>query len=179
MKMIWDDKSPKSVLSYVQNVIDRVRAGKVPTEDLIARARLGKWLPTTDDHYGDGATNPNAKPKAFDSVDQCYVNLSGNQKGAAWHNIVLANDSYPKIDRGDSFAYTFVKDGPTWIPEGGYVGFHDFSQIKKYELDIEKIIEKNIIGKLDHIMYGIGLSNDMLRQKGKYEGKKLSMSDFQ
>jgi DNA polymerase elongation subunit (family B) len=179
MKMIWDDKSPKSVLNYVTDVISKVRAGEVPYEDLIARARLGKWLPTTDDHYSAGATNPNADPEAFDEVDKSYVNLSGNQKGAAWHNIVLANDSYPTIDRGDSFSYTFVKDGPTWIPEGGYVGFHELGQISDYTLDIDMIIEKNIIGKLDHIMYGIGLSNDMLRPKGKYDGKQLSMSDFQ
>ena len=179
MKMIWDDKSPKSVLNYVTGVISKVRSGEVPTEELIARARLGKWLPTTDDHYSAGATNPSADPEAFDEVDKSYANLGGNQKGAAWHNIVLANDSYPTIDRGDSFSYTFVKDGPTWIPEGGYVGFHELSQIKNYELDIEKIIEKNIIGKLDHIMYGIGMSNDMLRPKGKYDGKQLSMSDFQ
>lgn len=179
MKMIWDDKSPKSVLEYVMGTIEEVRAGNVPTEELIARARLGKWLPTTDDHYGAAATNPSAKADAFDEVDKCYVNLSGNQKGAAWHNIVLSNDTYPKLDRGDSFAYTFVKDGPTWIPDGGYVGFHELAQISAYELDLERIIEKNIIGKLDHIMYGIGLSNDMLRPKSKYQGRKLSMSDFQ
>lgn len=179
MKMIWDDKSPKSVLSYVSSVISKVRAGEVPTEELIARARLGKWLPTTDDHYSAGATNLSARPDAFDQMDQSYVNLSGNQKGAAWHNIVLADETYSKIDRGDSFSYTYVKDGPTWIPEGGYVGFHELSQIADYTLDIEKIIEKNIIGKLDHIMYGIGLSNDMLRPKSKFQGRKLSMSDFQ
>jgi DNA polymerase, archaea type len=179
MKMIWDDQAPEKVLAYVMNTIQKVTAGEVPTEELIARARLGKWLPATDDHYGAAATNPSANPEAFDEVDKCYVNLSGNQKGAAWHNIVLADDTYPKLDRGDSFAYTFVKNGPTWIPDGGYVGFHELSQIAAYELDLDRIIEKNIIGKLDHIMYGIGLSNDMLRPKGKYEGRKLSMSDFQ
>ena len=48
--------------------------------------------------------------------------------------------------------------------DGGYVGFHELSQIAAYELDLDGIIEKNIIG-VDHIMYGIGLSNDMLRPK--------------
>ena len=179
MKMIWDDQPPNKVLEYITNTIQRVRAGDVPTEDLIARARLGKWLPTTDDHYAEGATNPSATPDAFDEVDQSYVNLSGNQKGAAWHNIVLADDTFSKLDRGDSFSYTFAKGGPTWIPEGGYIGFHELSQIKDYELDIELIIEKNIIKKLDHIMYGIGLDNNMLRPKDEFEGKQLSISDFQ
>ena len=95
MKMIWDDQAPEKVLAYVMNTIQKVTAGEVPTEELIARARLGKWLPATDDHYGAAATNPSANPEAFDEVDKCYVNLSGNQKGAAWHNIVLADDTYP------------------------------------------------------------------------------------
>ena len=113
-------------------------------------------------------------------LDKAYATLSGDKKGAAWHNIVLANDTFPKLDRGDSYNYTYVKDGPTWFPEGGYVAFHELSQIEDYTLDIEKIIEKNIIGKLDHIMYGIGLSNDMLRPpKDKFDGRDLSIEDFQ
>ena len=100
-----------------------------------------------------------------DDTDKCYKTMQGAQRGAAWHNVVLANDEFPKFDRGDSFRYTFVKDGPTWIPTGGYVGFHDTSQIEEYELDIDMIVEKNVINKLDHIMYGIGLSNDMLRDE--------------
>ena len=93
---------------------------------------------------------------------------------------MLADETFPKLDRGDSYNYTFVKDGPTWYPEGGYVAFHELSQVKDYELDIEKIIEKNIIGKLDHIMYGIGLSNDMLRAPTrKFAGRNLRIEDFQ
>ena len=47
----------EKVLAYVMNTIQKVTAGEVPTEELIARARLGKWLPATDDHYGAAATN--------------------------------------------------------------------------------------------------------------------------
>lgn len=130
-------------------------------------------------HYGKAATNKSARPDARDESDQSYTALSGNQKGAAWHNIVLADDTFPKMDRGDSFGYLFVKDGPTWIPEGGYVAFHDLSQVEDYTIDLDTIIEKNIIGKLDHILAGIGLSNDMLRPKTKFHGKTLSIEDFQ
>ena len=130
-------------------------------------------------HYGKAATNKSARPDARDESDQSYTALSGNQKGAAWHNIVLADDTFPKMDRGDSFGYLFVKDGPTWIPEGGYVAFHDLSQVEDYTIDLDTIIEKNIIGKLDHILAGIGLSNDMLRPKSKFHGKTLSIEDFQ
>ena len=67
-----------------------------------------------------------------------------------------------------------MKDGPTWIPSGGYIGFHDVEQISEYEIDVEKIIEKHIIGKLDHIMYGIGMSLNDLRP----EKKSFKVSDF-
>ena len=36
-------------------------------------------------------------------------------------------------------------------------------QIEDYELDLDKIIEKNVIDKLDHMLYGIGSSNQVLR----------------
>ena len=130
-------------------------------------------------HYGEGATNLSARPNPADESDKCYLNLSGDKKGAAWHNIVLANDVYAKMDKGDSYGFLFVKDGPTWIPEGGYVAFHDLSQIKDYTIDIDTIIEKNIIGKLDYVLSGIGLSNSMLREKGEFEGKDLTIEDFQ
>ena len=178
MKLIWDDRPADEVLHYLKGVVDSVRNGDVPIEDLIARARLGKWLPPETSHplYGEAATNANATPDAFDESDQCYANLGGTQKAAAWHNIVLANDTYSDFDKGDSFYYTFVNGGPTWIPAGGYVGFHELSQISEYSIDIDLIIEKNIISKLDHILYGIGLSNSLLR-----EGPKvlLKLEDFQ
>ena len=59
------------------------------------------------------------------------------------------------------------------------MAFHELSQIGEYELDLEMIIEKNIINKLDHVLYGIGLSNDMLRPKSKYQGRQLALEDFQ
>ena len=184
MKMIWDDKRPQEVLSYVQGVIQQVRDGDIPVTDLIARGRVGMWLPSQldyiYDHYSEAATNRRARADAKEVLDKAYANLAGDKKGAAWHNIVLANDTFPKMDRGDSYNYTYVKDGPTWFPEGGYVAFHELTQIADYTLDIEKIIEKNIIGKLDHIMYGIGLSNDMLRPPtDKFDGRELSIEDFQ
>ena len=184
MKMIWDDRPANEVFAYVEEVIDKVRSGLVPMSDLIARARVGKWLPTQlayeYEHYSEGATNASARADAKDELDKAYTNLSGDKKGAAWHNIVLANETFPKIDRGDSYNYTFVKDGPTWFPEGGYVAFHEMSQIKDYEIDIEKVIEKNIIGKLDHIMYGIGMSNAMLRPPATPLGhRNLRLEDFQ
>jgi len=181
IKMIWDGAPPQQVLDHLLTMIEEVRSGKVPTADLVARASLGQWLPSSNEngHYDAAATNESARADAKDDSDKCYSNLSGDKKGAAWHNIVLANDVYPKLDRGDSYNFIFVKDGPTWIPEGGYVAFHDLSQIEDYTIDIDTIIEKNIISKLDHILYGIGLSNDMLREGSKFQGRELTFEDFQ
>ena len=65
-------------------------------------------------------------------------------------------------------------DGPTWIPSDGYVSFHDIEQIAEYEIDVDKIVEKHIIGKLDHIMGGMGMTLDDLRP----EKKLFKVSDF-
>lgn len=177
LKMIWDEEPPNVVLKFLKNHVDSILNGKVPIEDIVARGRLGKWLPTDIDHVQlrTAATNPNATPDARDEDDQCYVNLGGHHRGAAWYNVVLSNDAYPVMDKGDSYYYTFAKDGPTWIPSGGYIAFQDPEQIKEYELDIELIVEKNVISKLDHILYGIGLSNNMLREKSI---QLLTMGDF-
>jgi DNA polymerase elongation subunit (family B) len=181
IKMIWDEAEPLAVLSHLQTIVDDVRNGVTPVEDLVARASLGQWLPSSNEngHYDAAATNESARADAKDGSDKCYANLSGDKKGAAWHNIVLANDVYLKLDKGDSYNFIFVKDGPTWIPEGGYVAFHDLSQIEDYTIDIDTIIEKNIISKLDHILYGIGLSNSMLREGSKFQGRELTFEDFQ
>jgi hypothetical protein len=194
--MLWDDHTPEEVKESLLEYIANIRDGNVKTTDLISRARLGKWLPNrkamrqvanskdTEEkiqlalknvswHYSDGATNDNTSVDS-DGDDACYSSLSGDARGAAWHNIVLANEEYDKLDKGDSFYTTFVKDGPTWIPEGGYVSFHDLEQISDYEIDVELIIEKFVVGKLDHIMYGMGMSLDDLR----VPDRKFTVDEF-
>ena len=148
---------------YKSTVID----GKIKKE------LITETIDTTSLHYGKGATNSNASINADDD-NSAYVILNGVQRGAAWYNIVIANDSSDMLDKGDSFYTTFVKDGPTWIPSGGYVSFSEPDDINAYEIDVEKIIEKHVVGKLDHIMYGIGLSLDDLRPAKK----KLTWDDL-
>lgn len=176
IKAIWAGVSPQDVLEMLRTYIGNIREGKVSHDQMFSRARLGKWLPSDSRHpmLKGAATNPSATHDANDEADQCYKVLGGVHRAAAWYNVVLANDVYPKLDKGDSYWTTFVKDGPTWIPTGGYVAFQDYEQIENYDLDIETIIEKNVISKLDHIMYGIGLDNDMLRK----DTKQLRIEDF-
>jgi len=124
-------------------------------------------------HYGAGATNPRARPDDR-GFDKCFTQMRTNERAAAWYNIVLATEDLGMIDRGEGFYTIYVLDGPTWIPVGGGIGFFDIEEIEAYTIDYEKIIEKNIIAKIDHIMYGIGLSNDIFRVKtADEEFKKL------
>ena len=58
----------------------------------------------------------------------------------------------------------------------GYVAYQDASQISRYVLDIDEIIEKNVISKLEHIMYGLGVSNDILRNDSRMD--ELRLEDF-
>jgi len=139
----------------------------------IKKELITETIDTTAIHYGEGATNNNASMNP-DNDNAAYAILDGVQRGAAWFNIVIAKDVSEKLDKGDSFYTTFVKDGPTWIPSGGYVSFSEPNDIDAYEIDVEKIIEKHVVGKLDHIMYGIGLSLDDLRP----EKNKLTWDDF-
>jgi len=166
IKMIWDEASPEEVLAMLRGYVSDIRNGKVAHDDMFSRARLGKWLPTHTGHplLDTAATNTQADPDAKDEADQSYSVLGGVHRAAAWYNVVISDDVYPPMDKGDSYWTTFAKNGPTWIPTGGYIAFQDYEQIKDYELDIDTIIEKNVISKLDHIMYGIGLDNDLLRQ---------------
>ena len=70
-----------------------------------------------------------------------------------------------------------VEDGPTWIPSGGYVAFQEVNQIQDYVIDIDLLVEKNIISKLEHMMYGLGISNDILRHYNT-TGEQLRIEDF-
>ena len=135
------------------------------------RVLITETIDATATHYGNGATNPSASMNT-DDENSAYLVLDGVQRGAAWYNIVLAKEN--KLDKGDSFYTTFVKDGPTWIPQGGYVSFSEPEDIEDYEIDVEKRIEKHVVGKLDHIMYGIGLSLDDLRPTER----KFTVDDF-
>tara|TARA_B100000963_G_scaffold361589_1_gene397932 strand:- start:15315 stop:17972 length:2658 start_codon:yes stop_codon:yes gene_type:complete len=176
LELIWDGASTETVVGAMKDHIAMIRSGEVLAKDLFSRARLGKWLPSQHEHplIRQGATNQSAKPDAKDETDQCYAVLGGVHRAAAWYNVVLADDTYPKMDKGDSYYTTFVKDGPTWIPSGGYVAFQDPDQIKDYVLDLDKIIEKNVIDKLDHMLYGIGSSNQVLRESTK----QYKITDF-
>ena len=60
-------------------------------------------------------------------------------------------------------------DSPGWL-----CLLSEPEDIEDYEIDVEKIIEKHVVGKLDHIMYGIGLSLDDLRPIRK----KFTVADF-
>jgi len=176
IKMIWDDAHPQEVLGMLRRFVKSIRDGEVPKNDLFSRARLGKWIPKNIGHpmLDNAHTNPSASVDAKDESDQCYAVLSGAHRAAAWYNVVISDEMNPKLDKGDSYKTTFAKDGPTWIPSGGYIAFQEAEQIKDYELDIDMIIEKNVISKLDHILYGIGLSNDMLR----HTHVQLRIEDF-
>lgn len=176
LELIWDGASLEVVVDAMKKRIEDIREGRVDRKDMFSRARLGKWLPPNHPHplIRQAATNSNATPDARDETDQCYSVLGGVHRAAAWYNMVLADDIYPAMDRGDSYYTTFANDGPTWIPSGGYIAFQDPEQIKDYTLDIEKIIEKNIIDKLDHMLYGIGGSNSVLRE----QKRQYRMEDF-
>jgi len=140
--------------------------------------KCSRWYGVPE-HYLAGSTNRSAHPGA-DEQDKCYSHLSGEHKGVAWHNIVLANDRFPTMDKGDTFSWIFVKDGPTWFPTDGYVAFHEIEQIGDYEIDYLKLAISNVVDKVDHILYGLGLSNqDLLPNTSKFAGRELSLEDFQ
>ena len=126
-------------------------------------------------HYGAGAVKQDVRPDVKNPENKCYgKKYAGEQKAAAWHNIVLSNDKHPPFEKDDSYYLTFSKDGPTWIPAGGWIAFADDEQITEYEIDLNEVIEKHIIKKMKLIMDGLGLSLDELR----VQEKRYVMDDF-
>jgi len=176
LQMIWNEQSPDEVFDHVKNIIENVRQGEYPREKLFRRGKLGKWLhakPYGYPHhplYHLGGTNPNSSPDAEHEEDECYNSMTDRAKAAAWYNLVLADEYNPPIDKDEYLYITLAIDGPTWIPSGGYIGFQEFEQIENYTLDIERIIEKEVVGKIEHLMYGIGRDNKALLE---VEKKKL------
>jgi hypothetical protein len=112
------------------------------------------------------------EPKTGDEAkddDACYAGKFWVATCAMFHNEVLADASkgYDAFDKGDSFRWTHVRDGPTAIPAGGWIGFHDLEQIADYELDYDLLAEKHVIDKVDNIYYGMGWDIDELKKRKK------------
>ncbi len=67
-------------------------------------------------------------------------------------------------------------DGPTAIPAGGWIGFHDLEQIADYELDYDLLAEKHVIDKVDNIYYGMGWDiNELKKRKKVYSESSFSL----
>jgi DNA polymerase elongation subunit (family B) len=109
---IWDDKSPEEIKDSLLKYIENIRNGGVETGDLLARARLGKYLPSRKVLRDNGRImmvevldedgNPTGEKEEVDSTslhygdgatnpnasptsdgeNACYTNLSGDARGA-------------------------------------------------------------------------------------------------
>ena len=150
-----------------------IRNGEVDDSLLHANAKVGKWVP----HHVDWRWTEKScecgmcpEPKTGEEgkdEDACYAGKFWVATCAMFHNSVLANDSagWGALDKGDSFRWTHVKDGPTAIPAGGWVGFHDPEQIADYTLDYDLLAKKHVIDKMENIYYGM-----------KWDFKRLSQN---
>jgi hypothetical protein len=163
-------------------LVRSVRAGEVEDEMLVANAKVNKWLPHHMDwHWSyekqcDCGECPLPKVgKDRDDDDACYAKKFWSATAALFHNDVLMDDTkgYLKLDKGDSFSWIHVCDGPTAIPKDGWVAFYDLEQIAEYTLDYPLLAEKHVIKKLENIYYGMGWDIDRL-----YEKKRYSLDDF-
>ncbi len=176
LESLWDDVSIDSVITHVKNYIESVRTDpNLNMLDLCGRASMKKSIAPPNRiqdkknfHYSFGSST------AETQNPQYYTTMLDFVRAAAWHNIVLKSEEYPALEQGDTYYTTYVKDGPTWIPNGGMVAFHQFEQISEYELDIDKIIEKNIIDVLDNIMTTMGKDKSIFMP----QKRRLKVSDF-
>jgi DNA polymerase elongation subunit (family B) len=179
---IFNNDSLASIQLRISNLVRSVRAGEVEDEMLVANAKVNKWLPHHIDwHWSyekqcDCGECPLPKVgKDRDDDDACYAKKFWSATAALFHNDVLMDDTkgYLKLDKGDSFSWIHVCDGPTAIPKDGWVAFYDLEQIAEYTLDYPLLAEKHVIKKLENIYYGMGWDIDRL-----YEKKRYSLDDF-
>ena len=159
-----------------------VRNGDVEDSQLVANAKLNKWLPHHMDwHWAyekecDCGECPEPKTgDQRDDDDACYAKKYWSATAALYHNDILADESkgFMKLDKGDSFSWTHVCDGPTALPKDGWVGFYELEQIADYTLDYALLAEKHVIKKVENIYYGMGWDIDAL-----YEKKRYSLDSF-
>jgi DNA polymerase elongation subunit (family B) len=173
---LFDGKSIDEITGTVKSYIERIKTdfsnGIINIEEICGRARLRKSVPPL--HLVNQIAPKIAKKNSHYSLGSSTINvpnpdyltqMSNFHKAAAWHNIVLDNDEYGPLEQGDSYFTTFVSDGPTWIPNGGMVAFHDIEQISQYTIDIDKIIEKNIVDSMDSIISAMNGDKELLTPK--------------
>ncbi len=164
---IFDGKPIHLVLDnfkeYALKLREDYEAGKIPLESLCGRASLRKSIPKPNNasriapniakkhfHYTFGSSTEGVSNVSYLSTLQDF------HKAAGWYNIHLSDENYPPIEQGDSFYTVYVKDGPTWIPSTGMIAFQDVEQIKDYEIDIDKVIDKNLLASMDSILTAFG-----------------------
>lgn len=170
---IFNDEEPVLIQQDIEDLVRDIRNGEVDDSLLHANAKVGKWVP----HHVDWRWTEKScecgmcpEPKTGEEgkdEDACYAGKFWVATCAMFHNSVLANDSagWGALDKGDSFRWTHVKDGPTAIPAGGWVGFHDPEQIADYTLDYDLLAKKHVIDKMENIYYGM-----------KWDFKRLSQN---
>jgi DNA polymerase elongation subunit (family B) len=182
LSSIFNNDSPAIIQNRIHELVQEVRAGEIDDKMLVANAKVNKWLPHhLDWHWGyekkcDCGECPVPKVgKERDDDDACYSKKFWSATAALFHNDVLLDESkgYLKLDKGDSFSWTHVCDGPTAIPKDGWIGFYDLEQIADYTLDYALLAEKHVIKKLENIYYGMGWDIDRL-----YEKKRYSLDGF-
>ena len=174
---IFNNDSLSSIQLRISDLVTAVRRGEVDDKMLVANAKVNKWLPHHMDwHWSyekkcDCGECPAPKVgKDRDDDDACYAKKFWSATAAMFHNDVLMDDTkgYLKLDKGDSFSWVHVCDGPTAIPKDGWIGFYDLEQIADYTLDYPLLAEKHVIKKLENIYYGMGWDIDRLYEKTRY-----------
>ena len=173
MMDIFDGKPIHTVLDNFKEYAIQLRKdyhdGKIPLESLCGRASLRKSIPKPENvnriapaiakkhlHYTFGSSTEGVSKITYLSALQDF------HKAAAWYNIHLSDDNYPPIEQDDSFYTVYVKDGPTWIPSTGMVAFQEVEQISDYEIDIDKVIDKNLFASMDSILTAFGYDKSVL-----------------
>tara|TARA_A200000159_G_scaffold24384_1_gene21508 strand:+ start:21257 stop:23998 length:2742 start_codon:yes stop_codon:yes gene_type:complete len=179
---IFNGESPREIQDSIKTLVTEVRNGDVEDSQLVANAKLNKWLPHHMDwHWAyekecDCGECPEPKTgDQRDDDDACYAKKYWSATAALFHNDILADESkgFMKLDKGDSFSWTHVCDGPTALPKDGWVGFYELEQIADYTLDYALLAEKHVIKKVENIYYGMGWDIDAL-----YEKKRYSLDSF-
>ena len=149
--LIFDEnKTEKEVYAHYTKVIDDARNGRLDVEQFYRRTRLTKPV-------------------------ENYVVLASDKKGVVWFDEHIAVDGEPPIGVGEYYFYTRVKDGPTNIPEGGYVVFRDDSQIADYELDWDLIADATLVMPIRNLFKPLGWDTDVLKNPKR---KFYRLEDF-
>ena len=146
LDMICTGANERDVIDSVRKLSMKIKKGNVDIQDITGTTRIQKPL------------------KEYDKT--CGV---PGVKAARYYNVHMLNGDAP-FGQGDSVPWVYVAGTPEHLPSTDIVAYRDVEQLKGFELDWEKMVDRLVSRKIKPIFKA--LDWDLQRASGEPMPKK-------